>query len=267
MSIDDFKKIIKENSFFKNREIDDSDVLRIMSFLDEKKNCQECSGLNDCKNGSKGYEPFIDKNNATYYCECKYLVGDKKLQGKKDALNASYMPKQLQEATIEGFNVTSDGRRQCLKFVADFIQNIKNGYKKGAYIYGDVGVGKTYLLAALANELINRDIPTRLVFFPDLINEIKNNFDLLDEKLEMLKNVDVLIIDDFGVGNMTQWVRDSILAPVLNYRMLAEKPLFISSNVKFGKLMEYLTLPTEKTDIDAARLCRRINELCEKMSL
>lgn len=267
--IEELKREIRKNDFFRDREIDDADVLSIVNFLKEKKNCIECKKnpkeLKDCPNFSKGYEPFVNPDNTIYYCKCPSLLNDNLEKEKEKALSKSFMPKQLKEASIDGIRVNTDSRRKCLKFIVDYLN--KKEYAKGAYIYGDVGVGKTYILAALANELNDRGICACLVYFPELVNEVKNNFDLLTERINFLKEVDVLIIDDFGVGNMTQWVRDSILSPILNYRMLAYKPVFMSSNIKFGKLLDYLKLPNETSDIDAARLCRRISELCESISL
>lgn len=262
---EEMKKEIKKNPFFANRNIKDEDVLKIMTFLEEKENCSKCKKLADCKNSSIGYESFITEDNQIYCSECKYLQEDLKKKRKSSKLKMLYLPPQLMAATISGFRIDTENRQNCMKYICDFIRS-KN-YHKGAYIYGDVGVGKTYLLAALANELMKREKETLFVYFPDMINELKNNFDLLNERINELKNVEILIIDDFGVGAMTQWVRDSILAPILNYRMLSEKPLFISSNIKYGNLLDYLKLPNESSDLDSARLCRRIAELCEQMSL
>ena len=38
--------------------------------------------------------------------------------------------------------------------------------------------------------------------------------------LNYLKSVDVLLLDDFGSENMTNWLRDDVLGPVLNYRLI-----------------------------------------------
>ena len=41
------------------------------------------------------------------------------------------------------------------------------------------------------------------------------------------------MLDDLGSENMSAWLRDEVLGPVLNYRVLECKPLFISSNISF----------------------------------
>lgn len=260
----EMKKEIKKNPFFANREVKDEDVLKIMLFLEEKENCVNCKGLEECKNSTNGYESFISDNNLIYSSECKYLTAQLVENRKRQKLKMLYSP-QLIDASISTFRRDTENRIKCLKYVTNFLKSEE--YYKGAYICGDLGTGKTYLLAVLANELVKKERETIFVYFPDLINDLKDNFSLLNEKLEELKKVDVLIIDDFGVGNMTPWVRDSILAPILNYRMLAYKPLFISSNVKFFDLAKYLKVPGDVDGISSGRLFRRINELCQPLSL
>ena len=66
---------------------------------------------------------------------------------------------------------------------------------------------------------------------------------------------------------MTSWVRDSILAPILNYRMSDLKPLFITSNIKFKELQNYLMVKEDRDRIPASRIIRRIDELCEYLEM
>ena len=274
MTIEELKEKIRlDNPYFKDIEIKDYQVYDLLDFNVEKSNCKKCLGLQYCLNSKKGFEPIIDLDNNISYVRCRYMKKELDMALKRQKLNAMYMPKKLLEANFEGFRLSDDKRMKCMKYAKDFIKALKEkNYAKGAYIVGDVGKGKTYFLAALANELVDNDFNVTFVYFPDLLNDLRDDFDKLNAKINELKTTEILIIDDFGVGQMTEWVRDSIIAPILNYRMSDLKPVFISSNVAEDQnwkkcLANYLKLKTDRDDIPAARIVRRISELCEHLEM
>ena len=261
-------KIRKDNPYFKNFDIKDYQVWDLIRFNEEKANCKKCNGIENCLNSKRGFEPIIDSDNNISYIRCKYMLNEIEMAEKSQNLNLLYMPKKILEANVSGFRLDTDKRIKCMNYLKDFIYSIDNDtYAKGAYVFGDTGEGKTYYVSALTNELIARGHNVTLVYFPDLINDLKDDFDKLNQKINELKSVEILIIDDFGVGAMTSWVRDAILAPILNYRMSDLKPLFITSNIKFNDLKNYLKVKEDRDYVPAARIIRRIDELCEYLEM
>lgn len=269
MNLEELKRKIKEdNPYFKNVEIKDYQVFDLLTFNEEKANCKKCSGLNNCLNSKKGYEPFIDNQNNISYTRCKYMQNELDLALKSAKLNVMYVPKKVLEARLDSFRLDSDNRTKCMKYARNFIKSYdEDAYTKGAYIFGDTGKGKTYLLSAIAHSLMEKNHTVTFVYFPDLINDLKDDFDKLNSKINELKQTEILILDDFGVGNMTSWVRDTILAPILNYRLSDCKPVFISSNIPFKRLEDYLTVKDDRDNIPAARIVRRIYELCDYLEI
>ncbi|MBP5444969.1 MAG: ATP-binding protein [Acholeplasmatales bacterium] len=269
MTIEELKeKIRNDNPYFKNREIKDYQVYDLLDFNVEKANCKKCNGIENCLNSKRGFEPIIDEDNNIAYVRCRYMKNELNKALRNQKLNAQYMPQKLLEANFNNFRLDNDKRIKCMQFAKKFIDSLKNNdYAKGAYIYGDIGQGKTYFLAALANELADHNHDVTFVYFPDLINDLKDDFDKLNNKINELKQTEILIIDDFGVGNMTGWVRDSIVAPILNYRMSDLKPVFISSNVIARDLDTYLKVKEDRDDIPASRIIRRVVELCDFLEM
>ena len=269
MNLEELKRKIKEdNPYFKNMEIKDYQVFDLLTLNEEKANCKKCSGLNNCLNSKKGFEPFIDESNNISYTRCKFMQNELDLALKSEKLNMMYISSNVSKARLEGFRLDDDKRIKCMQYARNFINSYKSdSYTKGAYICGDTGKGKTYLLSAIANALIEKNCYVTLVYFPDLINDLKDDFDKLNSKINELKKTEILILDDFGVGNMTSWVRDSILAPILNYRLSDCKPVFISSNIPFGKLSDYLKVKDDRDTIPSARIVRRIYELCDYLEI
>ncbi len=70
---------------------------------------------------------------------------------------------------------------------------------KGLYLHGSFGSGKSFLIAALLNELkIKKDVTYEMVYFPELLRSLKDDFNSLDSKVRYLSNVEILAIDDIG---------------------------------------------------------------------
>ena len=153
-------------------------------------------------------------------------------------------------------------RRKVFEVTSSFISDYKEGKDtKGLYLYGSFSKGKTYTLGCIANELAKNNIKCLLIYFPDLVVDLKNAVGTprFGELINMLKSVDVLMLDDLGSEKMTEWVRDDILGPIVNYRLMEGKPLFISSNLTIPQYQETLILNKDPLDrIKAERIMNRI---------
>ena len=144
--------------------------------------------------------------------------------------------------------------------------------RKGLYIYGSFATGKTYILGCVANELARNNIESLVIYFPDLVVELKNALGTprFEELFNYIKSVDVLLLDDFGSENMTNWLRDDVLGPVLNYRLMEEKPVFISSNIDptTTDLLAHLSITKAKSDeLKGMRIKSRLEGLVVPIEL
>ena len=129
-------------------------------------------------------------------------------------------------------------------------------------MYGSFAKGKTYALGCIANEFAKNGISSLLIYFPDLVVDLKNAMGTprYPELINMLKSIDVLMLDDLGSEKMTEWVRDDVLGPIINYRLMEGKPLFISSNLKMVEYQSTLILNKDSSDkVKAERIMSRIN--------
>ena len=57
---------------------------------------------------------------------------------------------------------------------------------------------KTYLVSAAFHELAKKGVKSAIVFWPDMLSELKNSFSSgnFGEKIDFLKKVPLLLIDD-----------------------------------------------------------------------
>ena len=83
-----------------------------------------------------------------------------------------------------------------------------------------------------------------------------------------MKNVEVLVLDDFGGETPSSYIRDEVLLPILQERMIYKRPTFMSSNLNTEQLLEHLA--EGKTGVDmtrASRVWERIKALMDFVEL
>ena len=238
--------------------------------LHERENCINCKGLNWCLNGNKGlYTVFNDGKFSLVDCEYKKEARNESL--KDSLIKTLYLPKKILEANIKDYYTNSESRKKIYTAIVNFVTNYdSNSMNKGLYLFGNFSVGKTYTLACLANELARKNISCLLIYFPDLVSDLKNAIGTtrFESLINMLKTVDVLMLDDLGSENMTPWLRDEILGPIINYRLLEGKTLFISSNIPPIELVNHFSIDkAPQNRIKGERIVSRLKDLVTSISM
>jgi len=227
--------------------------------------------INGESNPIKGYyhiaNPNKDGNYTFTLIPCGRTKDEIKRQSIAKNLDTRFATDGYLKASFDDFRVNTEARKKALEYAKRFVKDYrKDNYMDGLYIHGNYGSGKTYLLSAIANELAMNGVKTAIVFFPDLCRELKRTMfkDDSEEIINDLKNVDVLVIDDFGAENLTAYIRDDVLGPILNYRWSMSKPFFIASNLSNQEIVEHLSHTKEDNynntvdSVKAARIYERI---------
>lgn len=169
----------------------------------------------------------------------------------------------IQDASLDDFTIYDERRKRAVEFAREYVANYPDA-KKGMYLYGPYGTGKSYLLSAIAKELMLKKIPVGFVFVPDLVRGIKADMGKgnLEPTVNKLKSIAVLILDDLGGEYNSPWFRDEVLLPVIQYRLSAGLPLFISSNLSYTQLLKVLSQSSSQDDVmRGARIINRIRDL------
>lgn len=125
------------------------------------------------------------------------------------------------------------------KFINNFDKQTDN-----LYIFGDVGRGKTFLLNAVAKEILDRNYSVLYMTSSKLfkfLNDYNWAFEEArakhQEQFDFILDCDLLIIDDLGSEASSK--NDSAnLFEVVNNRMIAGKPIIFSTNYDETMLSE-----------------------------
>src|SRR5574344_1802561 len=253
----EFKAIVKKANI-RDEDIK-KNVTKIEDTLNELKNCQDCKGLFMCKNSYEGHIIFPEtrKNKLVFsYTPCRFQK--KALEAKE---NKNTGEKEINNARMKDIDVTDKNRVKLIKWLKNFYDNY-DPYEnmKGLYLHGSFGSGKTYLIAALFNELkIKKNTSVEIIYFPELLRNLKDDFSLMEDKISYLENVNLLLIDDIGAEKVTSWARDEILGTILQSRMNNLLPTFFTSNLNIQELETHLSLINESEDkVKARRIIERI---------
>ena len=259
-----FKKLVREIK------APDKVAMKYTSSLEntvkELEHCSKCPGLIYCENRLEGhvFYPTLKDNQIIFsYAPCK-----KKCEFDKMASEKSSRDKDLRNAKMADIEFDKE-RKNVVKWMKNFYDNYQiNGNYKGLYLHGNFGCGKTYLIAALFNELAKKKIRSEIVYFPKLLADIKNDFDSFGDVLEYLEDVDLLLIDDIGAEKVTEWSRDEVLGTILQQRMNNYKTTFFTSNLDVEQLENHLRLNNYSDDeIKCRRIIQRVKQLSEEMLL
>lgn len=255
----------------KKLKISETEAMKYTSSLQrtitELTNCNKCDSLLSCQNKLEGHIFFPENKNNTLifsYAPCKY-----EQQRKEQEKNKPTRESELSNARMADLDLTDKKRIHVIKWLKKFYDEYnRNGNFKGLYLHGNFGSGKTYLIAALFNELAKKRVSTEIVYFPELLRNLKSDFDNFADYIDYLENVDLLLLDDIGAERVTEWGRDEILGPILQKRMNNYKTTFFTSNLTIPELESHLNTNKYSDDeIKARRLVERIKQLSEDMEL
>ena len=90
----------------------------------------------------------------------------------------------------------------------------------------------------------------------------------IGEQFNHIKKIPLLLLDDIGAENCSNWSRDEVLGPILQYRMENHLPTFFTSNLTLTELEKALSITSSGVDkVKARRIIERIKQLTISLEL
>lgn len=208
---------------------------------------------------------IIVQNDVAYPCTC---MQQKKIENQ---FRHARMAKGLLNCRFESFHQDyySSLNSQDRTFVENAIKALKASqefveccsrepYGLGLLFTGPVGSGKTFLAAAIANALMEKDKQVLFLVVPDLLDELRATYKSEENELDLLdtaREIPILILDDLGAHNYTEWSRNRLYS-IINYRLNEELPTVITSNLSLEEMEEHLGARTTSRLIQSCRIFR-----------
>lgn len=226
-----------------------------------------------CKDKGGTFETKIDEtegitsgNSYEIWIECECNKSRKiNTLMKSSEITNSFKSMSFGNFSTEGKPQVILDAKDCASAYFKFYESIKDSRNNSIALLGQPGAGKTHLLTALANNFIQKKLVSILYFpYVEGFNDLRDDFEKLEAKLNRMKTVDVLFIDDlfkpvnvktkegsFKKPQATEWEIKQLFS-VINYRYLNHLPLAVSSELDIDGML----------DLDEA-LATRIAEMCE----
>lgn len=265
------QRFLAENDQIVNLEMVERSLPKLYEYISQSTECCNCGNTEQCTNYLKGFVPklYISQNMIdVQYEKCQQKIIEDERRVIESMISSMHMPKDVLRATLKDLQIDNTSRVNIANKAADFIAQYKSTGElptKGFYLYGEFGVGKSFVLGAIANELASLKIQTVVVFVPEFLREMKNSIhdQSLNEKVDYVKRAPVLMLDDIGAETLSSWTRDEILGTILHYRMSEQLPTFITSNFDYDGLEHHLA-QSSRGDVEvvkAARIMERIKAI------
>lgn len=165
-------------------------------------------------------------------CVCKIKEQKQRQKSRLLAESRILTMKRYRNATFENFDLTPKGVKDAYQRAFRYATK-PNGW---LVFSGGVGCGKTYLSVCIGRERVEEE--AERVYFevvPDLLDQLRAGFKTKDDEMRfetrfaLLKEVELLILDDLGAENLSPWAIEKVLQ-LLNYRYNEELPTVITMN-------------------------------------
>lgn len=223
-----------------------------------------------------GYEPYLRVDNGLI--EVAYRLNQTgaalaKTVNEKKKITVLNLPDNLKNITFADYR-DIDGRNAAygatIDLLQQFISKSAKQYVRGLYLSGPFGIGKTYLMGALANELAKNNVASTLVHFPTFAVQMKQaiNEHKVWDRLQKIEKTPVLILDDIGADALSPWVRDEVLGVILQYRMQEQLTTCFTSNFNMDELQQYLSETAQGTEtVKSQRIMERVRFLAKEYKM
>lgn len=184
-----------------------------------------------------------------------------------DLYRASGLAGMLREQTFERFDLTvyppeDRGYMEKLRdFCRDYAADVAHGRpQQSLVLVGEVGRGKTFLSAAIANVALAWKRTVVYFTFSEFLDLVRlNKFEEEGEYrqgVQRLLDADLIILDDLGAEKVTEFVGQELFN-IINHRMNRKLPMVVSTNLK----------PDEIGDAYGERIASRLLNGFELMPL
>ena len=125
----------------------------------------------------------------------------------------------------------------------------------GLLLWGNVGTGKSFIAACIANALLDKGVPVIMTNFARLLNKLTDMYaGDRNVYIDSFKRYPLMIIDDLGIERNSEFAREQVFS-IIDNRYRSQLPMIVTTNLSLKKLKN-------PEDMARARIYDRVLERC-----
>lgn len=225
--------------FIKDNNIQDAEILDNLSIflrvMDDQKKCQNCQG-NCHKSPSKTqFNISFEEDRRRFDLSLKTCPYYERMEYLKHQFYRMDFPSSFLQYDFNKELLSNDYTKVRGKVLNNLLSSLKLNNSKGLYLYGESGIGKSFILALYSIRFLELNRGTVAFcssqdLFKDLADLYFQDKESFASEMKALKDIDLLILDGFGNEYKSDFMRDTYLLPLLNERKNKGKRTYFSSN-------------------------------------
>lgn len=218
--------------------------------------CGKCYTPVQCRITFEGKERLMP-----CICKCQKEERERQEQRMKEEEQLLYVRRLkatgIQERHLQDWTFASATDTPSIQMAKRYTENWKKvkAENLGLLLWGDVGTGKSFLAACIANALLEKGVPVLMTNFSKILNQMGAMYS--DERYRYIASFNrfsLLIIDDLGIERNTEYALEQVYA-VIDERYKTGLPLIITTNLTISQLRN-------PEDVAHARIYSRVLEMC-----
>ena len=227
--------------------------------IDGLLHCQNCKMPKQCR------VKFTDGIEKIVYCLCACGMEAEQKREQREAEQrdqcriARLKAKGIQDREICNWTFANDDRRnppmsdKAMRYYAKWRQMHEQNI--GLLLWGNVGAGKSYFAACVANGLIDNGVPVLMTNFTRIVNAM-TGFENKEKNvyIDSFNDYKLLVIDDLGAERQTDFAQE-IVYQTIDGRYKNGQPVVITTNLSLDEIKN-------PQNITCRRIYDRILEMC-----
>ncbi len=170
----------------------------------------------------------------------------------------SLMEKRFEDAAFGVFKINKYNERNlrlCQRYVDKFDQMAEKN--QGLLFWGDVGTGKSFAAACIANALLQNIVPVIMTSFTAINKALDSDSSKMDEIIAQMRAAKLVIFDDLGAERDTDTSIERVYH-IIDSRYRMKLPMIITTNLSLDQMKS-------EDDVRLQRIYDRVFEACFPM--
>lgn len=214
-------------------------ISKFMAFKEDFDYCRKCPGVDNCTKATPHLQLKLVNDNGMIervFTPCYKIL-------KRIEVDAKYLYADFPAEWKESSTKTLDKTAERSRIIKLFLQYLQGESHRWIYAKGGHHVGKSFLMATFVNDFIA--IKKEQVAFINSATRIKELNDLaftdkdrFARALVELSTIPLLVFDDFGNEYKNDYVRDTIVLPILIERAKNRRMTFFTSDFSINEIAQ-----------------------------